>query len=84
MMKDENPYAAKYIHVSNVIKEKPTEDVHLVLKATRDSIDPRRYNLPTGTDVAVIIPTERNDMSCRDVVIYKNATQHPTGQSDEN
>ena len=81
MIKDENPYAEKYIHVSNVINEKPTEDVQLVLKATRDTVDPTRYNLPTGTDVAVIIPTERNDISHRDVVIYKSAAQHPTGQS---
>ena len=59
MTKDENPYAEKYIHVSNVINEKPMEDAQLVLKATRDTVDPRRYNLPTGTDVAVIIPREK-------------------------
>ena len=76
MMKDINPYAQKYSHVGDIIKERPTADIQLVLKATRETIDPRRYNLPTGTDVAVIIPTERNDISRRDVVIYKSATPH--------
>ena len=64
-----------------MIKENPAEDVQLVLNATRETVDPRQYNLPTGTDVAVIIPTERNDISSRDVVIYKSASHHPTGQS---
>ena len=72
MMKEVNPYAKTYNHVSQVIKEKPTEDAQLDLKTTRNTIDPRRYNLPTGTDVAVIIPMERNEISRRDVVIYKN------------
>ena len=53
----------------------------MVLKATRQTIDPRRYNLPTGTDVAVIIPTEKNDTSRRDVAIYKSSVNHPAGQS---
>ena len=75
MMKDINPYAQKYKHVGNVIRENPTEDIQLVLKTTRQTIDPRRYNLPTGTDIAVIILTERNDISRRDVVIYKSAAQ---------
>ena len=79
IMKDVNPYAQKYTHIGNVMKENLAEDRQLVLKATRETVDLRRYNVPTGTDVAVIIPTERNDKSCRDVVIYKSPTQHPTG-----
>ena len=80
MMTEVNPYAQIYCHIDNVIKEKPTENVQLGVKATRDTIDPRRYNLPTGTDVAVIIPTERNDITSRGIVIYKS-TLHPTGQT---
>ena len=63
------------------IKDNPAEDIQLVLKETRDTIDPRRYNLPTGTDIAVIIPTERNDISKRDVVICKNSAKHATGKA---
>ena len=29
----------------------------------------------------MIIPTERNDITSQDVVIYKSTTQHPTGQN---
>ena len=43
--------------------------------------DPRTYNLPTGTDVAVIMPTENDSASKRDVVVYKNSSYHPHGHS---
>ena len=61
------------------MREKPTEDIRLVLKSTDKGIDPWRYNLPSGTDVAVIIPTQNQNISRRDVVVYKNAAHHPTG-----
>ena len=76
MIKEVNPYAKMYNHVGNVIKENPTEDIQLALKTTRHTVDPRRYNLPTGTDVAVIIPTENSDISSQDVVVYKSVSQH--------
>ena len=54
----------------------------LVLKYTGKEVDPQRYNLPTGSDIAVIILTDSNDvLSTRDVVSYKNATHHPNGKS---
>ena len=82
MMKEINPYAQAYIHVGDVMKDKPAEDVQLVLQTSQESIDPHRYNLPTGTDVAVIIPTDcGNDITSRDVVVYKSAKDHPEGLS---
>ena len=81
-MKEVNPYAQKYCHVDNVIKENPTEDIKLVLRATGNGVDPRRYNLPTGTDVAIIMPTDSNQStSKRDIVVYKSAEQHPSGNN---
>ena len=50
MIKEVNPYAAKYKQIGEVMKDKPTEGVQLVLKATEATVDPRRYNLPTGTE----------------------------------
>ena len=82
MMKEINPYAQAYMHVGDVMKDKPAEDVQLVLQTSQESIDPCRYNLPTGTDVAVIIPTDcGNDITSRDVVVYKSAKDHPEGLS---
>ena len=64
------------------MRENPTEDIKLVLRAHSENcnIDPRRYNLPTGTDVAIILPTDREAVSARDVIVYKNAANHPTGK----
>ena len=43
-------------------------------------MDPCRYNLPTGTDVAVIMPAETIKAPCkRDVVVYKSTEDHPNG-----
>ena len=82
MMTEINPYAQKYRHIGNVIKEKPATDIRLVLRSTGKAVDPRRYNLPTGTDIAVVIPTNPSNLaSRRDVVVYKSAVHHPTGQS---
>ena len=81
MMEKVNPYAQKYSHVGNIIKKRPTQDVQLILKATGKNVDPRRYNLPTGTDMAEIIPTDENcTVSGRDVVIHKSVAFHPEGQ----
>ena len=48
------------VHIGDVIKQNPVEDIKLVLRATGDKIDPCRYNLPTGTDIAIIMPTDIN------------------------
>ena len=53
-----NPYAHKYLQVAETIAENPAADIKLVLRSPGKRVDPRRYNLPTGTDVAVIMPTE--------------------------
>ena len=37
MIKDVNPYAKEYMHVGEVIKQKPTEDIRLVLKNKKNS-----------------------------------------------
>ena len=72
MIKDINPFAKEYMHVGEIIKQKPTEDARLVLKATRRTVDLQRYNIPTGSDVATMIPTGQKVGSSSDIVIYKN------------
>ena len=81
MMKEVNPYVQLYCHVGDVIKENPAKDVKLILQAKSNQVDPCRYNLPTGTDIAVIMPTDQNQSaSKRDIVVYKSANHHPSGQ----
>ena len=82
MLKDVNPYAQQYLRMADIIKEKPTENIKLVLRATGAAVDHRRYNLPSGTDVAVILPmTDSCATSGRDVVIYKTTADHPSAKS---
>ena len=82
IIKAVNPYAQLYKHAGDIMKENPSQDVKLVLRAhdEKSNIDPHIYNLPTGTDLAVILPVDRQDASQRDVVVYKNATSHPAGK----
>ena len=72
MIKEVNPYAQKYCHIGDAIKQNPVEDIKLVLRATGDKIDPHTYNLPTGTDIAIIMPMDINqNILKRDIVVYK-------------
>ena len=45
-----------------------------MLQATVKTIDPQCYNVPTRTDIAVIIPMDSNMSSTKDVVVYRNAS----------
>ena len=82
MIKDVKPYADLYKQAGDIIKENPTEDIKLILRShdEKSSIDPRRYNLPTGTDIAIILPVDRHNASERDVTVYKTAASHPDGK----
>ena len=82
MIKEVNPFAQKYVQAGNIIQETPAFDVKLVLKTTGATVDPQRYNFPTQTDVALIIPPDNQlDISERDIVVYKSASHHPDGKS---
>ena len=77
MIKSVNPYAQKYLQVADLIEENPVSDVRLVLRSPTKKVDPRRYNLPSGTDVAVIMPSDGHEAaSKRDVVVYRSPEEH--------
>ena len=82
MIKEVNPYAHLYKQAGDIMKENPTEDIKLVLKVHNENtnLDPQRYNLPTGTDIAIIFPVDRQVTSERDIIVYKNAANHPDGK----
>ena len=63
------------------MQQYPSQDVRLVLKA-KGTPDRRRYNLPTGDDIAIVIPQvtdTQHEIAKRDVVLYKTARNHPRG-----
>ena len=75
------PYAGIDKHIGDVMEQHPGEDICLVLKTSGQGIDPQRYNLPVGKDIAVIIPSKGECLtSDRDEVIYKNSQHDPDGQ----
>ena len=74
-----NPYAALYHGVRDLLNDSPATDVTLVLKASGDGIDHRRYNVPTGTDIAMVIPVENENQPLnKNIVIYKTKDHHPS------
>ena len=81
MIKSVNPYAHKYLQVADLMEEHPIGNIKMVLRSPTKQVDPRRYNLPSGTDVAVIMPSDAHEAaSKRDVVVYRSE-EHPEGHS---
>ena len=57
--------------VAEYITVNPAVNIKLVLRSPGKCVDQQRYNLPTGTDVAVIIPPDTTEsLGKRDVVVY--------------
>ena len=84
MIKSVNPYAHTYLQVGETLTANAACDIKLVLRSPTcfKQVDPCRYNLPTGTDVAVIMPADTLETPCkRDVGVYKSAQDHPSGQA---
>ena len=74
-----NPYAALYHSVHDLLNSHPTQDVGLVLKTFGEEIDRRCYNVPTGTDMSIIISVENENQPLnKNIVIYKNKHSHPS------
>ena len=74
-----NPYAAIYHHVRDLLNDTSATDVTLVLKTSGDGIDHQRYNVPTGTDIAMVIPVENENQPLnKNIVIYKTKDNHPS------
>ena len=78
MLNTVNPYVALYRHVRDLFEYNPSADVALVLRTSGDGIDTHRYNVPTGTDIAMVIPVENENQPLnKNIVIYKCKENHP-------
>ena len=67
MIKEVNPYAKLYRQAGDIIRDNPTENIKLILRShdEKSNIDPCRFNLPAGTDVAVILPVDMENTTER-------------------
>ena len=79
MLHDVNPYIKEYKHAAEVIRQAGDNagEVRLVLKET--GRDPRRYNLPTTSDIAIIMPGSGEEPGHRDIALYRRASDDPSG-----
>ena len=48
------------------------------MRTSSEDIDSQWYNVPTATDIAMIVPVENDDQPLnKNIVIYKNSESHP-------
>ena len=81
MLDDVNPYAKLYHGTRDYLWLNPTTDVKLILWSSGSGIDPRRYNVPTGGDVAMIIPADSDECPLNKNIVYKKREDHPQNKS---
>ncbi|KAI3655878.1 hypothetical protein MP638_004166, partial [Amoeboaphelidium occidentale] len=65
-----NPFAAQFKSAAQIMRESDVEDLKMVIYERKDT-DRRRYNLPTASEVAVIVQDNQLDVSSRDIVLQK-------------
>ena len=78
MLHQYNPFAKCFKHATEIFSnQNKTMNMKLILKADT-SKDPRRYNLPTVSELSVIIPgSSEYQPTNRDIVLYERAAHHP-------
>ena len=78
MLDDVNPYAKLYHSTQDYLQLNSTTNVKLILWSSGSGINPRRYNVPTGRDVAMIIPADNDKCTLnKNIIIYKKREDHP-------
>ena len=72
-----NPYVACFKHAADVFsRSKESENLKLVLKQDTNK-DLRRYNLPTASEIAVIIPNCSSDLPTNRDIVLSNTSNNP-------
>ena len=61
MVHDMNPYAKLYSAVWDYMEIHPTKDVNLIMCTSSADVDTHQYNVPMGTDIAMVIPVENDE-----------------------
>lgn len=79
MLSQSHNYAEIYRHAFEVLQEQDedAQDVEIRLHVGPGR-DPRRYNLPTSDDIAVILPGDGASMDSRDIILrLRNPPNQP-------
>ena len=77
-----NPFLQFYKHAANQIEQAGDQgkSIKMVLRADA-SKDSRRYNLPTVSEVALILPDAPQNFLPRDIILYRRTEDHPQQKS---
>ena len=78
-MADISPFVQVYKHAAAAIEYAGDQgrDIRMVLRAD-PSKDPRRYNLPTASEVAVLLPNDPlNSNNRRYIVLHRKTDDRP-------
>ena len=82
MLDDVNPYAKLYHSTRDYLWLNLTTDGKLILQSSGSGINPRRYSVPTGGDVATIIPADNDECPLnKNIIIYKKREDHGQNKS---
>ena len=77
-----NPYAKLNHGTQDYLGLNPITNVKLILWSSGSGIDPRRYNVPTGGDVVMIIPADNDEHPLnKNIIIYKKREDHAQNKS---
>ena len=77
-----HPFVQFYKYAAAAIdsQREQGKDIKIVLRADSTE-DARIYNLPTASEVAVILPDGPQNFQPRDIVIYRKSDHHPLQKS---
>ena len=83
LLRCENPYVASYKHMYEKLQSHEQGDAAPVVLRFRsgDTPDPRRYNEPSGRDVAAIFTGDKPP-SRREISVYGRSSQETGGTHD--
>ena len=78
-----NPFIDIYKTAKDCLDEAPTDSRDIILNPQmklmlQDGFNKQRTNIPTSTEIAVIIPEETEKPTCRDIVIARRAEDGST------
>jgi len=81
MLHNTNPFIEAFKNAAEMVTNDPLGTLKIVLQANPQT-DLRRYNIPTASEIAAIIPNgSENQPANRDVVLYRRTENSPSGHN---
>lgn len=72
LLRENHQYAAIYMHAYEILRNEESEDVCIRLRVapgSQNTLERRRYNLPTADEIAVVLPGDQSTAESRDIIL---------------